>query len=75
MLPRQAQGRALWHDERMVTLVRIALRLIEDAPLAAIRRAITNPDANKPGQPAANLPPSAVFAGRSAGSSRRLSRL
>jgi len=31
MLPRLAQGRALWHDERMVTLVRIALRLIEDA--------------------------------------------
>ena len=51
------------------------VRLIEDAPLAAIRRAITNPDANKPGQPAASLPPSAVFAGRSAGSSRRLSRL
>jgi len=31
MLRRLAQGRALWHDERMVTLVRIALRLIEDA--------------------------------------------
>jgi hypothetical protein len=31
MLPRQAQGRAPWHDERMVTLVRFALRLIEDA--------------------------------------------
>ena len=31
MLPRWAQGRTLWHDERMVTFVRIALRLIEDA--------------------------------------------
>ena len=31
MLRRLAQGRALWHDERMVTLVRIARRLIESA--------------------------------------------
>ena len=30
-VPGQVQGRTLWHDERMVTLVRIALRLIEDA--------------------------------------------
>jgi hypothetical protein len=29
--PRYAQGRTLWHDEGLVTLVRIALRLIEDA--------------------------------------------
>jgi len=25
------QDQTLWHDERMVTIVRIALRLIEDA--------------------------------------------
>ena len=31
MLPRWARGRTLWHDERMVTFGRIALRLIEDA--------------------------------------------
>jgi len=30
-VPGQVQGRKLWHDERMVTLIRIALRLIEDA--------------------------------------------
>ena len=31
MLPQWARGRTLWHDERMVTFGRIALRLIEDA--------------------------------------------
>jgi hypothetical protein len=50
------------------------VHLIEDAPLAAIRRSITSPDANKPAHPASSLLPSAVFAGRSAGSSRRLGR-
>jgi hypothetical protein len=50
------------------------VRLIEDAPLAAIRRSITNPAAptqpEKTGQPSAALPPSAVFAGRTASSSK-----
>lgn len=47
------------------------VRFNEDAPLAAIRRAITSPDANKPAQPASNVGPSSVFAGRTAGSSKR----
>jgi hypothetical protein len=46
----------------------------DDAPLAAIRVAITNPEANKATQPASNAPPSGVFAGRSASSSKRSSR-
>jgi hypothetical protein len=50
------------------------VRLIEDAPLAAIRRSITNPAAptepEKTGQPSAAVPPSAVFAGRTASSSK-----
>jgi hypothetical protein len=47
------------------------VRLADDAPLAGIRRAITNPPADKNGHPAASLAPSAVFAGRSAGAPRR----
>jgi hypothetical protein len=47
------------------------VRLIEDAPLAAIRRAITDPGTAKPVQPASILQPSAVFAGRAVGSSRQ----
>jgi len=48
------------------------VRLIDDAPLAAIRRAITDPATAKTAQPAAGtVPPSAVFAGRTAGSSRQ----
>jgi hypothetical protein len=42
-----------------------SVRLLEDAPLAAIRRSITAPFAAVPGQPAASLTPKAVFAGRS----------
>jgi hypothetical protein len=47
------------------------VRLIEDAPLAAIRRAITDPGTAKPVQPASVVQPSAVFAGRAVGSSRQ----
>ena len=49
-----------------------SVRLNEDAPLAAIRRAITNPDSSKSAQARSGLP-SAVFAGRSVGSPRRMS--
>jgi hypothetical protein len=47
-----------------------SVRLIEDAPLAAIRRSITSPEPSKFGEPSARLMPSAVFAGRSVGSPR-----
>jgi hypothetical protein len=47
-----------------------SVRLIEDAPLAAIRRSITSIDANNPAHPAASIP-STVFAGRSAASAKR----
>jgi hypothetical protein len=47
------------------------VKLIEDAPQAAIRRSITSIDAAKPAQPASSLPLSTVFAGRSVSSSRR----
>jgi len=50
------------------------VRFIEDAPLAAIRRSITNPAAptqpEKTGQPSAAVTPSTVFAGRTASSSK-----
>ena len=46
------------------------VRLKDDAPLAAIRRAIASPDASAQSQPAAGLPPSAVFAGRAIASAR-----
>jgi hypothetical protein len=44
------------------------MRLIEDAPLAAIRRAITTADSSKSGAPTSALRPTAVFAGRSTAS-------
>jgi hypothetical protein len=44
------------------------VHLNDDAPLAAIRRAITSPDSAKAGQSASNGRPSAVYAGRSAAS-------
>jgi hypothetical protein len=47
-----------------------AVHLNDDAPLAAIRRAITSPDTAKPGQSAGNWRPSAVYAGRSVSSSK-----
>lgn len=47
------------------------VRFIEGAPLAAIRRSITSIDANNPAHPAASVPSSTVFAGRSATSSKR----
>jgi hypothetical protein len=47
-----------------------SVRLTENASLAAVRRAITSTDASTQSQPAANLPPSAVFAGRAVASSR-----
>jgi hypothetical protein len=43
----------------------------DDAPLAAIRRSITSADSAKPAPATSSLPPATVFAGRSAGSSRR----
>src|SRR5216683_2643909 len=46
------------------------VRLVEDAPLAAVRRAITSPDSSKQSLPATSLPPSAVFAGRAVASPR-----
>jgi hypothetical protein len=51
-----------------------AVRLIDDAPQAAIRRSITAPHTTTSGQPSASLPSSAVFAGRSAASSSKLVR-
>jgi hypothetical protein len=51
------------------------VKLIEDAPLAAIRRSITGSDLAKPPQPVSSLPPSTVFAGRSVGSSWRFGQL
>jgi hypothetical protein len=50
------------------------IHLIEDAPLAAIRRSITSTDTSKTPPPASSLRPSTVFAGRSVGSSQRLGR-
>lgn len=46
------------------------VRLAEGAPLAAVRRAITSADVSTHMQPAASLPPSAVFAGRAVASAR-----
>jgi len=46
-----------------------SVHLNEDAPLAAIRRAITSPDSAKSSQSATNARPSAVYAGRSVSSS------
>ena len=46
------------------------VRLAEDAPWAAVRRAITNTDSSQRGLPATSLPPSAVFAGRAVASAR-----
>ena len=49
------------------------VRLIEDAPLATIRRSITSVEETKARRPAARLPqPSTIFAGRTVGTSRRL---
>jgi hypothetical protein len=47
-----------------------AVRLLDDAPQSAIRRAITAPFAAPSGQPSASLTPRTVFAGRSKASSR-----
>jgi hypothetical protein len=46
------------------------VRLTDDAPLAAVRRAITGADSSAQGLPATNLAPSAVFAGRAVASAR-----
>jgi hypothetical protein len=51
------------------------VRFIDDAPLAAIRRAITSVESAKPLHPASSLPPSTVFAGRSVGPSQRFEGL
>lgn len=50
------------------------VHLIEDAPQAAIRRAITSLDSTKPAQSSGGARPSAVFAGRSVASSKRLGK-
>jgi hypothetical protein len=47
-----------------------SVRLAEDAPLAAVRRAITSSDVSTQSQPAATLLQSAVFAGRGIASAR-----
>jgi hypothetical protein len=47
------------------------VRLVEDAPLAAVRRAITNASSSSQNLPAASVPPSAVFAGRTLAPARR----
>jgi hypothetical protein len=47
------------------------VHLNDDAPQAAIRRAMTSPDTAKSPHPASALRPTAVYAGRSATSSRR----
>jgi hypothetical protein len=47
------------------------VHLNDDAPLAAIRRAMTSPDTAKSAHPASALRPTAVYAGRSTNSSRR----
>src|SRR6266852_3769579 len=46
------------------------IRLAQDAPLAAVRRAITSADSSKQSPAATSLPPSAVFAGRAVASPR-----
>jgi hypothetical protein len=46
------------------------VRLAEDAPLAAVRRAITSADFSAQSLPATSLAPSAVFAGRAVASGR-----
>jgi hypothetical protein len=46
------------------------VHLTEDAPLAAIRSAITSPDATARSFPASVLPPAAVFAGRAVATAR-----
>jgi hypothetical protein len=52
------------------------VRLNDDAPLAAIRRALTNPDSAKPAQSSAKgasrpLHAAAVYAGRTRSSSKK----
>ena len=66
--PVQVDLASLWKDLGIIAEGR-TVRLVDDAPQAAVRRAITAP------QPSAQnnvriVPPSAVFAGRSIGSSR-----
>ncbi len=46
------------------------VRLAEDAPLAAVRRAITSADSSRQSPPSTSLPLSAVFAGRAVASPR-----
>jgi hypothetical protein len=46
------------------------VRLAQDAPLAAVRRAITSADSSEQSPAATSLPPSAVFAGRAVASPR-----
>jgi predicted metalloprotease with PDZ domain len=46
------------------------VHLTEDAPLAAVRRAITSPDVSARSLPASVLAPAAVFAGRAVASAR-----
>jgi hypothetical protein len=51
------------------------VRLVDDAPLAAIRRSITSPEAAEPLRRSGELRPSAVYAGRSITYTKRAARL
>jgi hypothetical protein len=58
---------SLWNELGIVAVGK-AVRLTDDAPLAAIRRAITTPE--PPNQSSSAVPPSAVFAGRAVTASK-----
>jgi hypothetical protein len=66
--PVQVDLASLWKELGIVAQGR-SVRLVEDAPLAAVRRAITAPHASKPST-SKSASPSAVFAGRSIAGSR-----
>ena len=66
--PVQVDLASMWKELGIVAEGR-SVRSVEDAPLAAVRRAITAPHASKPTNSKA-VSPSAVFAGRSITSSR-----
>ena len=50
-----------------------SVRLLDDAPMAAIRRSITAPFVAPAGQPSASVVPHTVFAGRSKATPRNAS--
>jgi hypothetical protein len=67
--PVQVDLPAMWKQLGIESSGR-TVRLAEDAPLAAVRRAITSVEGSDPGLPATRVAPSAVFAGRAVGSGR-----